>query len=547
MESLTRDAAPRTITDRLSDAPDVVVLVICAAVICCAAAMRVNFIGDGSRHLAPILIETSPALGETRWLLFPPFLFSIIKPLQLAGLVNSAAGAARCFLILDVAAGIAYLLLIRQWLVCRSIAAPSRAAALLIAGMTVPILRFSSDIVEVMVPATIALAGLVYLASRPAEDVDRGFWIAASSIALASLLYQGTVLALALLPCAIPRGASVRVRTMVFFCVILAAAPLVMLAADVAGGASLRTALHLMLTGEENQLFRNVLASHRLPILERPLAAATLGTARSIIEIPDNLGFGGSLRLLSHRATLLEGVFAIGGSLIALIMVVAGATVVVDRREWRIATAFAAILMLPIVRGYAYLKLYILMPVVVALVAALSPPAIVLSAGIVVGSFNVTYLARDIARDRQLMRQIAPLYASAGASACWLTTGWGPALFGWPGSICSMSTLLTQARTDRLDLMIAENNAAMAESLRRCFCDSSAIYTDDFVVSSKNSVAEFASYYRYAGPDLSRLLWNPQRGNTAFDSDGIVIFAYSPQAKSDICASLKSAPAISPR
>jgi hypothetical protein len=61
-------------------------------------------------------------------------------------------------------------------------------------------------------------------------------------------------------------------------------------------------------------------------------------------------------------------------------MVVMGAVVVVRHRDWRIAIAFTGLLTLPILRGYAYLKLYGLMPAVVALAAAGSAPAIVLGA-----------------------------------------------------------------------------------------------------------------------------------------------------------------------
>jgi hypothetical protein len=142
----------------------------------------------------------------------------------MAGIVNSLDGAARVFLTLDVFAGVAYMLLIRRWLLARSVAVPSLAAALLIAGMTVPMLRFSTDIVEAIIPATIALAGLVYLASRPLEKVNKGLWVAvaAAAIALAALLYQGIILAVALVPCAIPRGATIRTRTIILFCAILA-------------------------------------------------------------------------------------------------------------------------------------------------------------------------------------------------------------------------------------------------------------------------------------------------------------------------------------
>lgn len=542
--SMTYEAREMTrhgVLAKLSEAPDLLVIAFWAALICCVAALRVNFIGDGVRHLSPILNESRPRLGEPRWLLFPAFLFAIIKPLQVAGLVHSAQDAVRVFLALDWFAGFAYLLLLRQWLLSRSVSPFSRAGALLIAGMTMPLLHFATDIVEAMVPATIALAGLAYLASRPPERVSKGLYVAAAAIAFAALLYQGTILALALIPCATPRGASVRMRTIVMFCAVLAVTPLLTLTALVAAGNNPGTAVLLIFTGEGNTLYRDSMASRRLPIWERPIAAISLGTARSIIEIPDNRGFRKGWELLSHRVTFAKGVSYVGGCLFALLLVAAGAVVVIRRRDLRLAIAFAGILILSMVRGYAYLKFYVLMPVLVALVAAISPPAIVLGAGAIVGYFNLTYLGRDFARDRQLAHDLAPLYEMAGGSACWLTTGWGPPLFGWPGTLCSMSHVLTDAPTGQLDAMIADNNIKMVESFRRCFCDSSAVYTDDVAVSSQPAVIEMAKHYRLVGVQIDELLWNPGRGAIAFNADGVVIGSFARPAQLEICASLKAA------
>jgi hypothetical protein len=536
----TREPARRPILAWLYDAPDLPVIVVWAALIFCAACLRVNFIGDGVRHLTPILTHSPPALGEPRWLLFPVFVFAILKPVQMAGLVNSAKDAARVFLALDCFAGLAYLLLLRQWLIYRSVRTRSRAAALLLAGLTVPMLHFSSDIVEVIVPGTIALAGLVYLASQPPDHASKGLYVAATAIAIATLLYQGIILAVALVPCAIARDARIRLRAIILSCAILGAAPLVMLTILVATGSRPATATHMMLTGEENSLFRNLLASHRLPLWERPIATISFGVADSIIQLPDNLGLSRALRLMLHSTTFLEGVFNILGRLLALAIVFIGAAAIVRRRDWRIAVALTGLLILPVLRGYAYLKYYALMPIVIALVASVSPPAIVLGAGGVVGAFNLTYLARDIGRDRRLAHDIAPLFASAKTSACWLTTGWGPPIFGWPGSICSMSQVLAAADTDQVDLMINENNQKLTESLRRCFCESSAVYTDDVALDTQERAANLASHYRYAGVDLNELLWNPNRGAIAFDRNGIVIYTYSRPLQSEICNELKT-------
>jgi hypothetical protein len=117
----TREPARQPILTGLYESPDLLVIVVWAALIFCAAALRVNFIGDGIRDLTPILTHSPPDLGEPRWLLFPVFIFVAIRPVQIAGLVHSAKDAARVFLALDILAGVAYLLLLRQWLIRRSV------------------------------------------------------------------------------------------------------------------------------------------------------------------------------------------------------------------------------------------------------------------------------------------------------------------------------------------------------------------------------------------------------------------------------------------
>jgi len=48
------------------------------------------------------------------------------------------------------------------------------------------------------------------------------------------------------------------------------------------------------------------------------------------------------------------------------------------------------------------------------------------------------------------------------------------------------------------------------------------------------TIIELAEYYRFAGIDLTQLLWNPRRGTTAFDRDGTVVFKYSRPSQLEI-------------
>jgi hypothetical protein len=216
---------------------------------------------------------------------------------------------------------------------------------------------------------------------------------------------------------------------------------------------------------------------------------------------------------------------------------------VIRRREWQMLIAIAGILVLPIVRpfGFSYLKFYVLMPAVVAVIAAGAPPAAVFGAGAIVGAFNLSNLARDNAGDRRLARDIAPLYSGGGTAACWLTTGWGPPLFGWPGSECSVRHVLTQAHAEQVDEMIAANNRELIASLRRCFCESSAVYTDDVAEDSREQVLGLAREYRFGGFELNGLIWTRERGELAFDRDGIRVYRYSVSAQSEICTNLQAA------
>ncbi len=524
-----------------------------AAIAGSLACLRASYAGDGIRHIAPILANSWPALGEPRWLLFPTFLFGAIKPLQLAGLVTSSQDAVRVFVAIDFAAGVAYLLLLRRWLIARSADSMHRAAALLLAGMTVPMIRFATDTIEALVPATIALGGIVYLATRREDEETRGLVVAGASIAAATLLYQGLILAAALVPCAAEKARRPRFAAVAIFCAILATAPALMFAAMVATGSSpARESVHRMTTGELNALarqrmWRKVAA---WPKWMPYAAAVTIGPARSIVTMPrGGPGIAESARMLKARTTSFRVAFTLGSQLFALALIAAGTVLTMRRREWRTLVAAAGISILPLVRSfsYTYLKFFVLVPAVVAIVAARAPTAAVFGAGAIVGAINLANLANETAADRRLARDLAPIYQGAGASACWLTSGWGPPIFGWPGAACSLNQELSRGRTGQLEATVAENNRALVNSFRRCFCEASAVYTDDVVEASKEVMVKLAQDYRFAGFDLNELTWKPGRGEVVFKRDEVTVYRYSAQAQARICGELRAARATARR
>ena len=179
---------------------ELVVLVALAAVLVIAAASRRDFIEDGVRHL-PAALSGPPHFGEARWIMFPPLLFALVRPLAAIGLVGGVEAAIQPFLWVSVASGIIFLVSLGVWLRVECQTA-RRAAALLLAGSCAPFLALFSDIAEPQIAAAMAVAGLAYTRVRRDDPTgaERGVVVAIVAIACAALIYQGTILAFGMLP-----------------------------------------------------------------------------------------------------------------------------------------------------------------------------------------------------------------------------------------------------------------------------------------------------------------------------------------------------------
>jgi len=522
-------------------APDLLAIGIWALVAGWLAIERVNFNGDGLRHIAPILAGSHPSLGEARWLLFPAVLFAAIKPLQNIGLVDSVEQAAHVFVALDLLAGLAYLFLLRRWLIARSIKPTARAAALFFASMCRPLLEYPSNTVEPIIAAAVALAGVVYLASQPSERKERALAVAAIALCLATLIYQGMLLAIALVPCALGDRLRLRRQSIAIFFLLLAAAPLTMFSAIVMSGHPPRAALHQMLTGEANDLYKAEMKSRTRTVWPY-FAAVTVGPAENIIPIPDNRGLSGAVRLVVDRAATGEGLLELTGIVFSFALLLVGAGIVARNRDWRIAVAFCGILILPLLRSfqYSYTKFYVLMPAIVALVFSTVTPFLVLVAGAVVGVFNTVYIGRDIIAEGRLASDINPLFGMVDPDSCYLTTSWSAPTMKWPGSTCSLNSILSNDSADQPTAIAQFNRQALIGSLRRCFCGSPLVLTDDLIAANSDSLAEFSSIYGLPRGAMNVILWQPDRGTVFFDHDDLRVFAYSKPAQAAICANLKT-------
>lgn len=110
-----------------------------------------------------------------------------------------------------------------------------------------------------------------------------------------------------------------------------------------------------------------------------------------------------------------------------------------------------------------------------------------------------------------------------------------------------MQQELARGRTEQLEATIAENNRALVDSFRRCFCEASAVYTDDVADATKGVVSKLAKDYRFGGFDLNELLWQPGRGEVVFNRDELTVSRYSAEAQAEICGKLRAAGANAPR
>ena len=131
-------------------------------------AFRLDYAGDGLRHLAPILSSPLPVLGEPRWVLFPALLFFVVKPFAVLGLINTPAAAAQVFAIFNAVCGGLYLLCLRSWL--HEMVPARRAIILFLVAGTFTFLSLATNTIEPTAAALIAVAGLTGAAFLPNAD-----------------------------------------------------------------------------------------------------------------------------------------------------------------------------------------------------------------------------------------------------------------------------------------------------------------------------------------------------------------------------------------
>jgi len=123
-------------------------------------------------------------------------------------------------------------------------------------------------------------------------------------------------------------------------------------------------------------------------------------------------------------------------------------------------------------------------PALVALGAAYFPTRAIGIAALTLAAFNLPYQANLVAESRALAAALGPVYAGAG------TDGAGCQPRGPTDSAVGRQAMLDGRNPQRgtaaeQSRTIEHNNLELAACLRSCFCDDSAVMTDDSSASSR--------------------------------------------------------------
>ena len=318
------------------------------------------------------MLSARPQLGEPRWLLFPAVAWVWVRLLSVVGLAGGAEPALRSLLWMCVASGIAFLYGTRAWLLLECGSEARRASALLLAGSCAPVLILFSDIAEPQIAAAIVVCGLAYARARR-DDPDRAqkaavFAIAA--IAFATLMYQGAILALGMLPLVVSSAPAVKRRAMMAAGVSVLVVFAVMIGTQVADGTTPRVAASTAFGGERNPLMRTFMA-RRSPA--KYFVAMIAGPPQGIAALENFSGLPALVASLGSADGSMARLAALNASRLILGCVVVGILLVsgVRTARWPAIFALGVLLLLPVLRNqqYAYPKFFILWPVPVSLLA----------------------------------------------------------------------------------------------------------------------------------------------------------------------------------
>lgn len=527
--------------------PDLVVFGLWLGTMIVLLCCRKDFWGDGLRHLRPIL-EGRLLLGEPRWMLFPPLLYGIARPFIVAGIVDDIDGIARVFQIVSIASTVVYALSMRRILIERGIAPLERASALFLGLATSPMFRMATDIMEPTLAIPLVAVALAILARASTEaNLLRRLWVATALVAFASLIYQGMLLSLGLVPLVLGREATARLLKHPLR-LTLSAAPLaiafvVPILVVMSRGQSFAEAVYLLFKATRNPL---TLSFPSPPSMSpgKLAAAFVFGPSVNIagpLFWPGVHGLVAALRDPSSRGaaagdllTIVAGVFLMSGL----------AWAAWRRRDWTPFVAVAAIMVLPVLRSTqnTYVKFFVLLPLVLSIASILLRPRFVFIAAIAVFGINVVRFSREVREGRTAFAKYVPFYESLPASACFLTSGWAPPInqhFTRP--VCPALGYLAANDAGRglsPEAIVAQNQEILATCYERCICSDGPVLTDDMLLRNRGEISAIFDHFGFASVPVDSVLLDSHDVRT----DGIPpgMFAATREKQSSACESIQS-------
>lgn len=530
---------------------DVAVIGVWLALAAIVVFLRRDFCGDGLRHIAPALTAPHPVLGEARWLLFPTLVYAVVHPLAVFGVVRDVEAAARVLALVNLALSAVYLDSLRRCLVALGVGIRSRAGALAVAAASAGLFFAATDLMEPMSAAAVAMLGLAFAAKRthdPLSQLDRNrqaTLVGVGLIAAAALFYQGVILAVGLIPVVVPRSVLRDRKLWLWAGIILALVPATMWVAGIAQGHGAVYAAARVLQPGDNPAYNSYL---RRPGLGPRLAALMAGPVQGLVGLID---FNGAraiwegLRTPGHRSALTNAALIICGDAI----LAAGTVAAIRRRDWALLTGLAAVLILPVVvryQQYGYLKYYIMLPVVLAIAASRTRPAI---AALIAGALllvNTTERVSSVQAERAEYQRRVSVYAEAGTNSCWFTSGWGPRYgFRWPGHVCAALSSL-QSYLGEGEVGLSGPHRALQHCLEDCFCNSTVVMTDDMTDEAKPIVRELADQFQFHAVDLAALTLRGDGGSVSRSAQESPVMRYPADEQRRLCTVIRNSPSSRP-
>jgi hypothetical protein len=527
-------------------APDALVILTWLLIVVVLAACRVQFTGDGLRHLPELIKLGGPSLGEPRWLLTPGLLWILIHPWVALGWISTVEGAIPVFQALTLVSGLSVMIMLRAELEARGYEPVTRAAALTLAGASPALVLFSSDTLEPLFPAAVCVAGLCYAGrcSRAGHPA-RGILAALAAIVFGSLFYQGVLLAVFLLPCFVPIEAFRHSSTLIRGAAILALAPLTLFACLLVSGNSPGHAIEQVIKGGENPLYLSYL---KKPWVQGIMVAAIAGPPQGVSPPPAFIGIKtliAELREPEARKKAFGQVlrFALGWLVLGTILAAA-----VRLRIWSLPLAVAGILLLPVVlryQQYGYNKYYALFPVVLALGAVLISTRKALVLGGLVAMANLLLAFAELSTNRELYQERESIFKQFDSQDCWFNSGWGPdfdPLYRWPGQSCSVLERLSGGKQNDSDSdsVIRAAHQSLTECIATCFCSAKRVVTSDMVDDGSGGVIDVMVHFTYSAFPTKVLLLGEHEGQLVSPSRIRPTYVYPAAKRQAICDRARS-------